>query len=246
MAKKTSSDRENNCMRRIFAIGIFSISLLFFLVVVLKGDFANNEKLKDIAMPDNQIGERVEFDTIEENDISQWALFNSGGAYFSSRFSNEWEADQRMAKEGIDIHFSSQKLNIKRIVTVAIIDTGIDISQINNVNLWKNDEEIPNDGNLCKASNYGQCVDMAAPGTDIISTISGNKFGCISGTSCAAPYVTGLAAIISGYSMKPQNSQDIKEIICQNATCHKQLSGYISKGRINNYDQAISNCNPVR
>jgi thermitase len=45
-------------------------------------------------------------------------------------------------------------------------------------------------------SNYGQWVEVAAPGYDIYSTLPGNDYGYKSGTSFATAYVSGLAAIL--------------------------------------------------
>lgn len=45
-------------------------------------------------------------------------------------------------------------------------------------------------------SNYGDCVRIAAPGEDVLSTSLGGKYEVWSGTSMAAPVVSGIAAII--------------------------------------------------
>ena len=46
-------------------------------------------------------------------------------------------------------------------------------------------------------SNYGSPdVFVSAPGVNILSTLPGNAYGAMSGTSMAAPYVTALAALI--------------------------------------------------
>ncbi|HUX84250.1 MAG TPA: S8 family peptidase [Chitinophagaceae bacterium] len=52
-------------------------------------------------------------------------------------------------------------------------------------------------------SNYGKSdVDLFAPGDDIYSTVPGNKYESLSGTSMAAPMVTGIAALILEYYPK--------------------------------------------
>ncbi len=45
-------------------------------------------------------------------------------------------------------------------------------------------------------SNYGSWVQIGAPGDAILSTVPGNQWGAWSGTSMAAPFVAGVAALV--------------------------------------------------
>ena len=67
-------------------------------------------------------------------------------------------------------------------------------------------------------SNYGrEQVDVFAPGEDILSTVPGGGTSRQSGTSMAAPVVTGLAALIMSYYPE-LNAQEVKDIILETST----------------------------
>jgi len=67
-------------------------------------------------------------------------------------------------------------------------------------------------------SNYGQQqVDVFAPGVDILSTVPGNEYERDSGTSMAAPVVSGLAALILDFYPN-LTSSDLKKIIMASVT----------------------------
>ncbi|MEP6659259.1 MAG: S8 family serine peptidase [Acidimicrobiales bacterium] len=54
------------------------------------------------------------------------------------------------------------------------------------------------DDTLASFSNWGASVDVVAPGVEIYSDVPGGGFDYLSGTSMAAPHVTGVVAIVLG------------------------------------------------
>jgi subtilisin family serine protease len=51
------------------------------------------------------------------------------------------------------------------------------------------------DDSFANFSNFGDAIDIAAPGVDILSAYNGTEYGVDSGTSTAAPHVAGAAAL---------------------------------------------------
>jgi hypothetical protein len=64
----------------------------------------------------------------------------------------------------------------------------------------------PND-RLTDFSQYGAWVDIAAPGSAILSTVPGNRYEAWSGTSMACPHVAGAAALIWSCAPSLTNQQ---------------------------------------
>lgn len=76
---------------------------------------------------------------------------------------------------------------------------------------------------LADFSNYGEGVTVAAPGCEILSAIAHQQYGLASGTSMAAPIVTGVAAMVWSLD-STLSAGEVKQIIVDTAT--KPVSGY--------------------
>jgi len=89
-------------------------------------------------------------------------------------------------------------------------------------------------GALSSFSNIGKnTVDVAAPGSNIYSTINGGKYGMASGTSMASPNTTGVAAMVLGYYPN-LSAIELKNILMKSVTKVPAFNGQlVSGGRIN-------------
>lgn len=91
-------------------------------------------------------------------------------------------------------------------------------------------------GHLLVNSDWGiGHVQLAAPGGNILSTIPDNKYGYLSGTSMAAPFVTGVVAIL--LSQYPKLTvAELKEIVTSSVDKEKELKDKVSSGgKVNAY-----------
>ena len=97
---------------------------------------------------------------------------------------------------------------------------------------------------LASFSNYGAgSVDLAAPGTDILSTILGGAYGTLSGTSMATPHVSGTAALVlaKGY----ESVSDLKTTILSTVDPIADAAGKTTTGGRLNADAAILAARPT-
>ena len=93
---------------------------------------------------------------------------------------------------------------------------------------------------LATWSNWGtQNVSVAAPGTNILTTQMGGGYWNVSGTSAAAPLVTGIAGLLKTFQ-PAANSRFIVRAISQGARQVGSLAGKVSSGGVANAAGALA------
>lgn len=102
-------------------------------------------------------------------------------------------------------------------------------------NSTQNDTKAP-------SSQYGSTIDIAAPGSSILSTVPTSTYGNASGTSMASPLVSGLLGLMKSFAPSASR-QDL--IDCLLNTADPMLSdqyynnGQLGSGRINAYQAML-------
>lgn len=128
---------------------------------------------------------------------------------------------------------------IKNSPMLFVVAAGNDGADSSRTPSYPADYDLPNiisvanlscDGALEESSDYGaKSVDLAAPGTCILSTTADGGYGYMTGTSMAAPMVTAAAAMLytdnTGLSL-PQ----VKEILLDSAAPRSSLTGKVATG----------------
>lgn len=91
---------------------------------------------------------------------------------------------------------------------------------------------ITRDNTMAQFSNWGKCVNILAPGTEILSSWPNNKTQILQGTSMSSPQIAGVIALLMSNSQQ-QISPDIMK---------KQLTNNCSKGYITCMKTDTPNC----
>ena len=96
------------------------------------------------------------------------------------------------------------------------------------------------DGTLHYTSNYGvSTVDIAAPGSYVLSTTTNNSYSYMTGTSMSAPFVSGAAALVYSH-FGDITLADVKEILLSSAKKFELLDGKIASGGMLDLGSALS------
>ncbi len=89
-------------------------------------------------------------------------------------------------------------------------------------------------------STYGDWVDIAAPGVNILSTDKSGSYSSWDGTSFSAPIVAGIAALLKSKFPNYTNSQ-IEQRLCDTADKINKTGEFWKCGRINAYKALVGN-----
>jgi len=84
---------------------------------------------------------------------------------------------------------------------------------------------------LAPYANFGSNVDVAAPGTSILSTLPDGSYGLKSGTSMAAGFVTGIAALLQS-KLPDLTADQLASRIKQSAKSSAALEGKVAFGLV--------------
>lgn len=96
------------------------------------------------------------------------------------------------------------------------------------------------DGTLHYSSNYGEnTVDIAAPGSYILSTTTNNGYSYMTGTSMSAPFVSGAAALVYSH-YDDITLADVKEILLSSARKLEALDGAVTTGGMLDLGSALN------
>jgi hypothetical protein len=102
------------------------------------------------------------------------------------------------------------------------------------------------DGKLHPTSNYGaSTVDLAAPGTAILSTSQGGGYTYMTGTSMAAPIVSGVCAMVYA-SSDALSPRDVARVIRSTVAKSAALQGRVATGGCIDAQAALAKVHSMR
>jgi len=83
-----------------------------------------------------------------------------------------------------------------------------------------------NDGTFASFSNFGEDIDLAAPGVYILSTWKNNEYNTISGTSMSAPHAAGSAALYIRSQSGVPSPEAVRDALINAGTAQIDSDGF--------------------
>jgi len=128
---------------------------------------------------------------------------------------------------------STSPANNPNVITVsAIADSDGICGGIGPVQMIPSMNETVTDDTFAPFSNFGPVVKIAAPGVNILSTTNGTGYAVDSGTSMAAPYVSGYAALYKSLYPYSMPSEVMSQVLSQGSSpdtaCDGSSHGYFT------------------
>lgn len=145
----------------------------------------------------------------------------------------EYDIIQKAQNEGIILVAAAGNNNFNVDLDKKLFPAAYDLENIISVG------SINEDFTKSSFSNYGQGVDILAPGGSVYIGKPGNIFTKGSGTSFSAPHVTGAITLLDSYTGGYLSWQELKWAILESATQHPELSEYAFNGRVLNVYEAL-------
>ncbi|HPD00984.1 MAG TPA: S8 family peptidase, partial [Acetivibrio sp.] len=144
--------------------------------------------------------------------------------------------------------------------TLFVVAAGNDHCDLSKVPTYPASHDLPNmlvvasvdpNGSMSSYSNYGDAVDVAAPGRDILSTVASYEnenieysYGLLDGTSMAAPHVTGVAALVK--SRYPDaDAAEIINRIKGSASINEDIKNWVPGGLMLDAYGSINNLGSI-
>jgi subtilisin len=164
-------------------------------------------------------------DSVYREKIDQ--IINSGIVVVASAGNNDIFADEYIPPK------------LENVITVsAISDTDGKCGGLGPVSIGGDHDDM-----FAKQSNFGDAVDIAAPGIDIVSTIPNDTYRLMSGTSMAAPYVAGTAGLLKSFN-NDLSAGEIESSILNSAShseteCDGEARGYFKGDKDQNSEPLL-------
>lgn len=175
----------------------------------------------------NEVDGNYQYFRKNENDEDypyEYYSYSDYLKYLSGESGYEYFADYKDEKDAIERRLESGNVDAKydflgTIENQAVKDRIIVVGAVESLGthkeggfLWFGRKTVHDGYSIASFSQCGDRVDVLAPGVDIYSCVK-NGYSNMSGTSMAAPHVSGVASLL--FSVNPSlSANDVKRIIC--------------------------------